>query len=352
MTFNDALQFGRAVWQSAGKHPIQRETLFATAGWSANQATKNLITTSNKYGITKGHHAAKEFRLTEKGVLILDPAVAAAQRTRAAFELAIDSVREFRGLYERFKGEKLPAPEVMRDTLANLHEGDRKQCVDIFTANAQTVGLLAPREGAEYLRPVEQASIETSPGKPAADPNIQKEAMDVPANQPLDEDFAKVCFFIAPIGDEGTEERKHSDMLLSSFLERAVGDLGIKVVRADKIEKPGMITGQVINYILNSRLVVADLSYLNPNVFYELSLRHATGKPTIHIMRTGERIPFDLKDYRTVSIDMTCKYSLVAKLDIYRADISNKIRQALAEDVTADNPILTFCPKGRFTIQQ
>jgi hypothetical protein len=351
MTFSDALKLGKAIWDNAGKHPIQRETLFEKAGLSVNQATKNLITTSNKYGITKGHHAAKEFKLTDKGAIVLDPASSKSDRTRAAFELAIAGPSEFKGLYESFKNGKLPAPEVMCDTLTKLHEGDRKQCVDIFIANAQFVGLLATREGAEYLVSVDQAPVETSIGESSV---VTVAPAELPSDRekPIaEEDFSKICFFIAPIGEEGTEERKHSDMLLSSFLERAVADLGIKVIRADKIEKPGMITGQVIRYVLHSKLVIADLSYLNPNVFYELSLRHATGKPTIHVMRAGERIPFDLKDYRTVAIDMSCKYGLVGKLDTYRADIANKIRQALAEDMTTDNPILTFCPKGRFVIE-
>jgi hypothetical protein len=351
MTFSDALNLGKAIWENAGKHPIHRDTLLEKTGLSVNQTTKNLITTSNKYGITKGHHAAKEFKLTDKGAIILDPASSKSNRTRAAFELAIAGPAEFKGLYERFKSGKLPAPEVMRDTLTELHEGDRKQCVDIFIANAQFVGLLATREGAEYLVPVDEASVEISTGEAGTAQPVPPEIPNEREKQIAEEDFSKTCFFIAPIGEEGTEERKHSDMLLSSFLERAVADLGIKVIRADKIEKPGMITGQVIKYILQSRLVIADLSYLNPNVFYELSLRHATGKPTIHVMRAGERIPFDLKDYRTVAIDMSCKYGLVAKLDTYRADIANKIRQALAEETSTDNPILTFCPKWRFAIQ-
>ena len=47
-------------------------------------------------------------------------------------------------------------------------------------------------------------------------------------------------------------------------------------------------------------LVVCDLSFHNPNVFYELSLRHSTKRPTIHIIRKRDGIPFDVNDFRTI----------------------------------------------------
>ena len=101
-------------------------------------------------------------------------------------------------------------------------------------------------------------------------------------------------------------------------------------------------TGQVVEHLLQSGLVIADLSFHNPNVFYELALRHAAGKPTVHVIRRGDAIPFDLKDFRTITIDTTDKYELVAKLDTYRAEIANHVRQAVAEGAESSNPVRTF----------
>ena len=75
------------------------------------------------------------------------------------------------------------------------------------------------------------------------------------------------CFVISPIGDEGTEHRKHADLVLSSLIEPALRALGLTAVRADKISIPGMITGQVIDHVARARLVIADLSFGNPNVY-------------------------------------------------------------------------------------
>ena len=48
-----------------------------------------------------------------------------------------------------------------------------------------------------------------------------------------------------------------------------------------------MISRQIIEHIMHARLVIADLSFHNPTVFYELALRHMTGKPTIQVIRAS-----------------------------------------------------------------
>jgi hypothetical protein len=102
-----------------------------------------------------------------------------------------------------------------------------------------------------------------------------------------------------------------------------------------------MISEQVIQYLLHSALVIADLSFHNPNVFYELAIRHMIGKPTVHIIRKEDPIPFDLKDFRTIEIDTTDKYDLVAKLDTYRAEIANHVRIATS-GTEGSNPVRVF----------
>jgi hypothetical protein len=73
--------------------------------------------------------------------------------------------------------------------------------------------------------------------------------------------------------------------------------------RSDKLGEPGIITSQVIKRITEDDLVIADLTELNPNVFYELAIRHMIGKPLVQIMEKGHRLPFDVAAARTVFID-------------------------------------------------
>jgi len=114
----------------------------------------------------------------------------------------------------------------------------------------------------------------------------------------------KECFIICPIGTKNGPIRKRSDQLLNYVLKPVLSKYDISPIRADKISKSGMITSQVINSILDSYLVIADLTGGNSNVFYELALRHAIKRPFIHIIDEGEKIPFDIQGIRTIQIDL------------------------------------------------
>src|SRR5208282_2293561 len=80
-------------------------------------------------------------------------------------------------------------------------------------------------------------------------------------------DWDKIVFVITPIGEEGSEVRKHSDMVLKHLLDPVLEGFKMQAVRADKIEKSGLITKQVFEHLAYSRLCVADLSFNNPNAF-------------------------------------------------------------------------------------
>ena len=112
----------------------------------------------------------------------------------------------------------------------------------------------------------------------------------------------KRCFVIAPIGAPGSETRKRSDQVLKYIIRPAVTSCGYDAVRADEIAKPGLITSQVIQHVVNDPLVVADLTERNPNVFYELAIRHALKKPLVQISQ-DEVIPFDVAGTRTIFVN-------------------------------------------------
>ena len=114
----------------------------------------------------------------------------------------------------------------------------------------------------------------------------------------------KSCFFIAPIGEPGTVVRRDSDQVLRHIVRPAASRAGFDAVRADEIAEPGIITSQVIERIVESPLVIADLSGHNPNVFYELAIRHVIRKPYVQMIKKGEAIPFDVATARTVRYEL------------------------------------------------
>ena len=146
------------------------------------------------------------------------------------------------------------------------------------------------------------------------------------------------CFVISPIGEDGSAERKRADDLLHALIRPTVLDHGFtRVHRADELGKPGMITRQIIDHIRSAQLVIADLADANPNVFYELAVRHATREPVVHLIAKGQEIPFDVAGFRTITYDRT----LWGGLDKAKEELGRHIDAALAEPGKVDTPIST-----------
>jgi hypothetical protein len=114
----------------------------------------------------------------------------------------------------------------------------------------------------------------------------------------------KICFVISPIGEEGTNGRKRADNLLNHVIWPLIGDR-YQVKRADNNPKPGIITTKLIEDILNSYFIIADLTDHNPNVIYELALAHAAGKPFIQIKDIKTSRPFDIQALDIIDFDIT-----------------------------------------------
>jgi hypothetical protein len=173
----------------------------------------------------------------------------------------------------------------------------------------------------------------------------------------------KTCFVIAPIGDEGSPQRKRSDDVLNYIISLAVQEKGYSAIRADKISKPGMITVDIFHYLLNSDLVVADITDHNPNVFYELAIRHAIRKPVIQMALDGQSIPFDIAQSRTIfyKIDLEgaflCKQKIIAQIEAIEADadaFDNPLSAAVTIEALrkSDNPLAQSVTEVLNTLQE
>ena len=113
-----------------------------------------------------------------------------------------------------------------------------------------------------------------------------------------------VCFVVSPIGDESSSERKKADQLLRYIVRPVLEDRGYVVTRADQIHDPGTISKQVIEHLVTADVVIADMTGHNPNVFYELAVRHAAKMPVVHMIEKGETIPFDVAPQRAIFYEL------------------------------------------------
>lgn len=353
--FEEALTIANAIQKHAAGQKVRRLTLFDSLGKSPDSGpSRQLITNSSRYGLTKGGYQAEHLELTPEGYLATAVDVAPREQLAARFKLAIEQIPVFSALYEGQKGNRLPATTVLEDSAKEqgVPTEDAKECVEIFIVNTKFLGVLKPIAGAERIIPIEQA-IEELPDSPStSDTIVDGERAQARRDKPTPHatptstaEWDRICFYISPIGEEGSEHRQHADLFLGSIVEPALEEFGLTVVRADKIGKPGMITAQIIEHVLKSKLVIADLSYHNPNVFYELCLRHVCRLPTVQIIRRLDKIPFDLDQFRTIQIDTTSIFTMIPNLQIYKAEITTQVRTALKDPDSADNPVTTYYPK-------
>ncbi|RUP00115.1 hypothetical protein [Hyphomicrobium sp.] len=138
---------------------------------------------------------------------------------------------------------------------------------------------------------------------------------------------------ISPIGDPGSPFRLHADMVLESIIRPSLPEL--EVQRADEFGGPEMISDKMIEAITTCELAVADLSFLNPNVFYEVGLRHMSEKPVIHICSEGTKLPFDTYGVGTIFFDVLNYHSHLAA----RKKIKEAASKVLATGYKVSNPV-------------
>lgn len=136
-------------------------------------------------------------------------------------------------------------------------------------------------------------------------------------------------------------------MLMRHLVEPAFEEFKIRVVRADRIEKSGLISQQIFEHIVSAKFCVADLSFGNPNAFYELGVRHMTKLPTIQIIRKGDKIPFDVSQGRTITVDLSDIYTIMDRIESARKELVEHIKGYLnptEKGRADDNPVSIYLP--------
>ncbi len=104
------------------------------------------------------------------------------------------------------------------------------------------------------------------------------------------------CFVIMPFGS-------FFDSYYNDIYKKAIEEVGLIPKRADDLYRSSTIVQDIWNYTKAAKVILADLTGKNPNVFYELGLAHALAKPAILITNTIEDVPFDLRALRVLTFD-------------------------------------------------
>ncbi|HLK40109.1 MAG TPA: hypothetical protein VKU41_25310, partial [Polyangiaceae bacterium] len=120
-------------------------------------------------------------------------------------------------------------------------------------------------------------------------------------------------------------------------MQGAVRKAGLECLRADLDPGGGFVHRSMFEALLVAEYVIVDLTFANPNVTYEVGLRHGAnaGRGTFLVceQRSLSTLPFDFRPFRAIP------YS-VARLDRLGAALRKQLKRAASGALPPDNPLL------------
>jgi hypothetical protein len=137
----------------------------------------------------------------------------------------------------------------------------------------------------------------------------------------------KKCFVLMPF-DESFRE-VYTDVYKAVCTEHH-----IDCWRVDEISRPGSITRDIVEGILDADIVIADLTSKNPNVFYELGIAHSVGNKTIMTAQSINDVPFDVANYRVILYQQS-----IAGARELKRKLGEAIRELLKALDQTNNPL-------------
>jgi hypothetical protein len=138
----------------------------------------------------------------------------------------------------------------------------------------------------------------------------------------------KECFVIMPFNQNFTE-------VFNKVIKPAINEAGYFCIRSDEDSGSPNITKAIIKHIDNSEAIIADLSEVNSNVFYELGIAHSFGNKTIMITQNISQIPFDIQEYKIIQYN----YDFSGGVEL-RSNLIERLRNIDEWKKNSSNPVI------------
>lgn len=149
----------------------------------------------------------------------------------------------------------------------------------------------------------------------------------------MSKDNNKTCFIMMPIGEVDTYNSSHFQRVYEHLIKPAVEKAGFKPIRADKIKKTNYIMIDIIKKLIDSDMAICDISSKNPNVLYELGIRHSFNLPVVILKDKKTNRMFDIQGIRDVEYDGNLRIDLVNEKILELKDvIKNTYNEMKKED--------------------
>lgn len=278
---------GAILEQNAGKECTVKESAGFLGVGAAGPYTVE-VASGIKYGFLSRPSPGK-LAVTDRAKQVLRPQE--SQDELNGLRKAVVEAPVFANVYGHYRGENLPDTQFFENALVDTFKVPKDKVaefLDVFLASLRGASLLTEHDG--KFRVVDVSGAGEGTGEES--PTLKKLERSVKVG-PTDSCFVMMPF-AAPLGG-----------YYESVYKPAIEKAGLQPVRADAdIFGAGKIMDQVWSGIQRAKVLVAELTSRNPNVFYELGLAHALRKPVVLVSSNEDDVPFDLQHIRVIYYDV------------------------------------------------
>ncbi len=263
-TLEDAIRIAKAIEEKNAGNPMPAQDIAVAVGFRQAQDWRflDLLRSANQYGLVAGTGPSSSIQLAKLGQDVVAPS-SPSQRAEALLA-AFRSVKDFEQVEQFYGGKRIPEDEFFLNTLAREFSIPRDRA-DVF-ANIFLENLKYLRAFSGTATPIDSHGASAEPQSPAAQTPPEKVPSPILAKEPRIREFLDTCFVMMPFG-------AWFDRYYQEIYVPAIKDAGLEPVRADELFSTGSVVEQIWEQIEKSKLLLADLSGKNPNVFYELGWR-------------------------------------------------------------------------------
>lgn len=291
-TLEDSIRVAKALEDKNAGNPMPAQDLALATGFRQKSDWRfgDLVRSGNQYGILSGT-AWGSVSLTDLGRDIVAPG-SPTQRATALLK-AFQNVQQFKAVQGHYGGKRIPEDEFFLNTLTREFSVPRERAEhfsEVFLNNLKYLGAFKPHSMAVDA-PGAQPTETQTPTPPDKVPSPVLSA------EPRVREFLDTCFVMMPFGN-------WFDRYYAEIYVPAIKEAGFEPVRADELFSSGSVVEQIWEQITKAKLLLADLTNKNANVFYELGLAHAVHQPVVFTSANVDDVPFDLRHLRVIIYDI------------------------------------------------
>jgi len=294
VTLERAIELAQVIEEKNAGNPIRAEHLAPMLGFrkALDWRFTDILRSANQYGITEGTGITATVSLTHIGRDIVAPS--SPLQRQAALIQAFQNVELFKKVSDFYAGKPIPEDEYFGNTLARDFGVPRERVpmfISVFQANLEYLKAFTSDSVGRPIVSISRREGVTTPGL------VESAPTQSPAEAESVREFLDTCFILMPFGS-------WFDRYFKEIYVPATKEAGFEPLRADGLFSAGAVMEQVWAQIRKAKVLLADLTGKNPNVFYELGLAHAARKPVVFVAGDIEDVPFDVRHLRVVVFDV------------------------------------------------